>query len=58
MHKGYAPLLAYTVLSEESHVVEPFVLGNDKDHFYLGTQTGHISGEVTQKVSLLYIPGN
>lgn len=55
MHKGFAHLLAYSVLSEGSHVIEPFVLGNDRDHFYFGTQTGQISGEVMQKVSPGYI---
>lgn len=57
MNKGFAHLLAYSVLSEGSHVIEPFVLGNDRDHFYFGTQTGQISGEVMQKVSPGYISG-
>ena len=50
-------MLACSVFSEGSYVIEPFVLANDRDHFYFGIQTGLISGEVMQKVSLAYIPG-
>lgn len=50
MHKGFAHLLVYSVLLEGSRVVESFVLGNDS---YFGSQTGQISGEITQKVSLV-----
>lgn len=50
-------MLACSIFSEESYVIEPFVLANDRDHFYFGIQTALISGEVMKKVSLAIYQG-